>query len=161
MRNLLALVFIIVMVVACSGCSQDGGDGNGGEVTTQLNRSTDSGGSDSSSQKSESEGETLFDSGSVTLDNGETYEWKSYRVSEDKIVIHSVYTMSNGTKLKQTNTLEKYPQSPDTLNMITVVPKMSGRSSWQHVTSNQGYTDLTEYYWKYFRDTFLMDGPIH
>ncbi|BDZ68003.1 hypothetical protein [Methanobacterium ferruginis] len=166
-KSILLMLIIFMMVIASSGCTNSD---NNQTTTTELNRtdsgsgsgsgSTESGGSSEGGSGSSSDG-TYFDSGKVSLENGETYEWKSYQINENKIVIYSIYTKKDGSTVKQTNTLEKSSESPETVNMITVVPKSTGTSSWQHITGNQGYTNLLDYYWKHFRPNWLMEGPIH
>lgn len=165
-KVLILSLLLLTIIIASSGCADLNENTT---ATTELNRTeSDTGtGTDSTESEGTSEGgsdsssKTYFDSGMTTLENGETYEWESYKINENKIIIYSIYHKNDGNDLKQTNTLEKSAENPETVNMITVIPKVTGRSSWQHITGNQGYIDLFDYYWNHFRPKWLMKGPIH
>ncbi|NYB53045.1 MAG: hypothetical protein HVN35_10885 [Methanobacteriaceae archaeon] len=170
MKKIIVLSFLlIILTIASSGCNNLDNNQN---TTTELNRTGSGTGSGSGSTGSDggsgekSEGD-LIDSGKTTGPEGTlgggnfTYVWKTYKVNSNKLIIYSTYYEANGYTVEQTNTLEKSPTNPEMLNVVTVVPKVTGRDSWQHVTGNWDYENLIDYYWNVFRPNWLMDGPIH
>lgn len=109
-----------------------------------------------------SNGPQLIDSNTITGDSSLyghfSYEWKTYKNTDYNLVIYSTFTNDQQNNLKQTGTLSiGEPGFVD----ITVEPKASGKSSWMNRGSIQGYSTVVEYYWGYFRQQYLMKGPIH
>ncbi|EKF85122.1 hypothetical protein [Methanobacterium formicicum] len=168
MKKRITILLFFIAIIASSGCTNSDNDQN---ATTELNRTDSSSGSGSGSTGGSSSGGssgsgegTLIDSGKTSgptteLLSGETYEWKTYKINDNKIVMYSTFTNTDGKVVKQTNTWEKAPNDPDQLIQITVIPKESGTSSWEHQTSNQGYSTVLNYYWHVRGSGF--GGPIH
>lgn len=113
---------------------------------------------------SDANGPKLIDSGSTSGVNAQNsndgpfnYEWKTYQVDENNLVIYSTYT-AGSKSVKQTGNLQIWH---DGTVLITVEPKMSGKSSWQSSTTMQGYSTVLDYYWGYFKSMRQNNGPIH
>lgn len=150
------VLIVFILIIASSGCTKSDDSVN---TTTELNRTDsgsgsgiDSSGETSSGGSTESGEGTLIDSGKTVgpdkgLVSGEYYEWETYKINENKLVRYSNYQNADGKIVKQTTTYEKAPNDPAQLIQITIIPKASGTSSWQHQTSNQGYETVLEWYW--------------
>lgn len=108
-------------------------------------------------------GPKLIDSGSTSIsdspivDGPFTYNWKTYENSANDLMITSTYVSSSKT-ITQTATLKKQEEG---YVLITVEPKASGTSSWASRTTLQGYSTVLDYYWGYFKNSLVTNGPIH
>lgn len=109
-----------------------------------------------------STGPELIDSNSISGNSDIyghfTYEWKTYKNSDYNLAIYSTFTNEQQNNLKQTGTLSI--GEPGRV-LITVEPKASGKMSWASTTSMQSYSTVVDFYWGYFRQQYLMKGPIH
>lgn len=102
----------------------------------------------------------LIDSGSTSgtdsTDGHFTFEWKTFEITVNELIIYSNYTTASRS-VKQTNTLKKYD---DMRVEIIVEPKASGKSSYDTVTTMFGASIVVDYYWNHLRSNVLMKGPI-
>lgn len=104
----------------------------------------------------------LIDSGNMSGTNAKyddgpfTYEWKTYQINENNLLMYGTYVTGSKT-VKQTVTLKKFD---DERVEITVEPKSSGKSSWYTVTTLQGYSNVRDYYWGFFRPNRETTGPV-
>lgn len=161
------LIFVVIVLIAGIGIAA------GVMLTsiTPVNNTTTNNTSVSVSEpvstprnSAETGGPKLIDSGSTSGINAQnsndgpyTYEWKTYQVDENNLVIYSTY-IAGSKSVKQTATLKIWDQGTV---LVTVEPKMSGKSSWSSVTSIQGYSTVLDFYWGYYKGMRETNGPIH
>jgi len=104
----------------------------------------------------------LIDSGSMSGSNAKyqdgpfTYEWKTYQVDDNDLLMYGTYVAGSKT-VKQTITLKKWDED---YVEITAEPKSSGKSSWYTVTTLQDYSTVVDYYWGVFRPAREQIGPV-
>jgi len=131
-------------------------------VVNNTNVTNENQNTQSATQNTSNNGPEIIDSNSIT-GNSEIYrnfkfELKTYKNTEYNLVIYSTFSNEVQNNLKQTGTLSM--NEPGSV-LITVDPKASGRSNWASTTSQQGYSTIEDFYWGYFRNQYLMKGPIH
>jgi len=102
----------------------------------------------------------LIDTGSTSGSDSSSgpfsFEWKTFEVDKDNLIIYSTYTIDSRS-VKQTSTLKKFD---DMRVEIFVEPKASGKSSYDTVTTMYGANTVVDYYWEHLRSNVLMKGPI-
>ena len=107
-------------------------------------------------------GPKLIDSGSTigydTYAYGPfRYEWQVYEYNDQHILIQGTLYLKNQEKvIQQTQDVKKF--SDETV-VILAIPKWTGTSNYQTVTTNFGYSTVTDYYWHVLRPRLMNRGP--
>lgn len=85
------------------------------------------------------------------------YEWQVYAYNDQHILIRgTLYLQNEGKTIKQTQDIKKF--SDETV-VILAIPKWTGTSNYQTVTTNFGYSTVTDYYWHVLRPRLMNRGP--
>lgn len=158
------LIIAVIVLIASLGLTTGMLLTNKGPVANNTtNISVGENNAPSSTQNNaQGNGPELIDSNSISGNSDIyghfSYEWKTYKNSDYNLVIYSIFTNEQQKNLKQTGTLTT--GNPGYVRII-VEPKASGSSSWASETSKQNYATIVDFYWGYFRQQYLMKGPIH
>lgn len=150
---LIAIVGISVGILLTSKAPVANNTTNNTSVAVSEPVTTPTTTADSNSPKLIDSGNT---SGTDSTDGHFTFEWKTFEVNENELIIYSTYSTASRT-VKQTNTLKKYD---DMRVEIIVEPKASGKSSYDTVTTMFWASTVVDYYWNHLRSNVLMKGPI-
>lgn len=107
----------------------------------------------------------LIDSGEITgfddvyYNSSYVSSWKTYATGKDDVKINVKWNFKDVKKsFTQKITIEKIRNTPPEVR-ITVIPKASGRSSYETFTSAtaNGYKNVVDYYWNFYRDVLFVD----
>ncbi|CEL24802.1 zinc ribbon domain-containing protein [Methanobacterium formicicum] len=155
-------ILIIVVIVLIAGIGITAGIllTSKAPVTNNTTNNTSVNVSDSVTTTTASNSPKLIDSGSTSgtdsSDGSFSFEWKTFEVDKDNIIIYSTYT-TDSRSVKQTSTLKRFD---DMRVEIFVEPKASGKSNYDTVTTMYGANTVVDYYWDHLRSNVLMQGPI-